>query len=112
MSNAALDLDDILGLPPEDDTPTNAPEKSRIGSPGTSAMTPSQQSQCLEALALIIDKKFGGVKSRFAEALGLTPQGLAAWLRRKTIPASRVPQIVRLGEGLVQPEDLRPDLWM
>lgn len=54
---------------------------------------------------------FEGNASRFAEAIGVTPQAVCFWRDgKRTIPAAKCPSIERATNGAVRCEAMRPDV--
>jgi DNA-binding transcriptional regulator YdaS (Cro superfamily) len=62
----------------------------------------------MEALTIAI--KLLGSQSAIAAALGVAPQVVNNWLRRRRVPADHCPAIERVTGGSVRCEDLRPDV--
>ncbi len=62
----------------------------------------------MKALGAAID--VCGSQSALAKALGVAPQVVYNWVKRKSIPAEHCPAIERATAGAVTCEDLRPDV--
>lgn len=51
-----------------------------------------------------------GSQKSLAEAVGVSPKTVWAWVSRKTVPAEHCPAIEKATNGAVRCEDLRPDV--
>jgi DNA-binding transcriptional regulator YdaS (Cro superfamily) len=51
-----------------------------------------------------------GSQSELAKQIGVAPQVVNNWLRRKNIPAEHCPEIEKATGGAVRCEELRPDV--
>jgi DNA-binding transcriptional regulator YdaS (Cro superfamily) len=54
--------------------------------------------------------KFVGSQKKLADQLGIKQQSVSDWLSRG-IPPRRVPQLVKLMNGKISPQELRPDIY-
>jgi len=51
-----------------------------------------------------------GSQKALADAIGVSPKTVWAWVNRKAVPAEHCPAIERATNGAVRCEDLRPDV--
>lgn len=58
----------------------------------------------------VIDEVFDSY-AHLARLLGCHKMTISQWKSRGKIPAERVPEIVAAADGLIEPHQLRPDLY-
>lgn len=51
-----------------------------------------------------------GTQKALADAIGVSPKTVWAWLNREAVPAEQCPAIEKATNGAVRCEDLRPDV--
>lgn len=51
-----------------------------------------------------------GSQKALADAIGVSPKTVWAWVNRKAVPAEHCPEIEKATKGAVRCEDLRPDV--
>ncbi|WP_396189721.1 helix-turn-helix domain-containing protein [Flavobacterium sp.] len=51
-----------------------------------------------------------GSQKALADAIGVSPKTIWAWVSRKAVPAEHCPEIEKATAGAVRCEDLRPDV--
>jgi DNA-binding transcriptional regulator YdaS (Cro superfamily) len=51
-----------------------------------------------------------GSQKALADAIGVSPKTIWAWVNRKSVPAEHCPAIEKATSGAIRCEDLRPDV--